>query len=77
LARTLTRQLRALIRSSPYPHVLDHAGLDGAVSELARRASERGGFRTSVEVQPDAAGLDDASAPGAGTNASARIPIAA
>jgi len=42
-----------------YSHVLDHAGLEGAVSELARRAAERGGFRAHVEIDPAAAGIDD------------------
>jgi signal transduction histidine kinase len=42
-----------------YPHVLDHAGLEGAVSELARRAAARGGFGTSVHIDAAAAGVDD------------------
>jgi len=42
-----------------YPHVLDHAGLEGAVSERARQAAERGGFDIAVEVDPAAVGLDD------------------
>jgi two-component system, NarL family, sensor kinase len=42
-----------------YPHVLDHAGLDGAVAELARRAADRGGFDTRLEIDPAATGIDD------------------
>lgn len=42
-----------------YPHVLDHGGLEAAVTELARRAERRGGFATSVEIAPAAAGIDD------------------
>ena len=42
-----------------YPHVLDHAGLQAAVSELVRRAQERGGFTTSVHIDPSAVGIDD------------------
>ena len=42
-----------------YPHVLDHAGLEGAVGELVRRAAQRGDFGTSVEIDPAAPGVDD------------------
>ncbi len=42
-----------------YPHVLDYAGLDAAVEELACRAARRGDFQTTVEVAPDAVGIDD------------------
>ena len=42
-----------------YPHVLDHAGLEGAVGELVSRAARRGDFGTTVEIDPAAPGVDD------------------
>ena len=42
-----------------YPHVLDHAGLEGAVGELSDRAAGRGEFTVAVEVDPAAIGIDD------------------
>jgi two-component system NarL family sensor kinase len=42
-----------------YPHVLDHAGLPGAVGELTDAMAERGGFEVAVEIDPAAIGVDD------------------
>lgn len=42
-----------------YPHVLDHAGLEGALTELATREARRGGFVPDVFVEPGAAGAAD------------------
>lgn len=51
-------QLRGEI-STLYPHVLDHAGLAGAVAELAGAAAQRADFEIAVEVDPAAAGIAD------------------
>ena len=51
-------QLRGEI-SDLYPHVLDHAGLEAAVAELAAGAAQRGGFEVTVEVDPAAVGIAD------------------
>jgi two-component system NarL family sensor kinase len=42
-----------------YPHILEHAGLNGAVDELVRRAADRGGFAGRLRVDAEAAGIDD------------------
>jgi two-component system NarL family sensor kinase len=42
-----------------HPLVLERKGLAVALNAVARGASTRGGFRASVRVDPEAAGLDD------------------
>ncbi|MCP9491055.1 MAG: hypothetical protein MSC31_14455 [Solirubrobacteraceae bacterium MAG38_C4-C5] len=52
------RQLRGEIFDL-CPHVLDHAGLDGALAELVGRESHHGGFVPDLTVDPGVEGVAD------------------
>jgi signal transduction histidine kinase len=43
-----------------HPAVLEHAGLEAALREVADREAERAGFRAEIDVDPDACGRFDA-----------------
>jgi signal transduction histidine kinase len=42
-----------------HPAVLEHAGLAGALHEVADRQGDRGGFKATVSVEPEACGHHD------------------
>jgi signal transduction histidine kinase len=61
-----TSRVRVVLADDPIdtapevrPTVLARNGLEVALNAIARGASTRGGFRASVRVDPEAAGLDD------------------
>ncbi len=56
--RLAIRQLRSEI-ADLHPHVLDHAGLPAALTDLAQRWSSRTGLIIDIEVDPAAAGPHD------------------
>jgi two-component system NarL family sensor kinase len=55
--RTVSQLREAIFDLSP--HLLEHAGLRGAVCEMVERHAEVAGFAATVEVDEQACGIDD------------------
>lgn len=60
-ARAHLRDVQAQLRDrlgDLHPHVLDHVGLEAALTELVARQAQYGGFSPTLTVDPDAEGID-------------------